>query len=93
MSADGTIRRLVPLALWLHENRSAWSIWRAGSPNLYRPEDMPRWLRRHEARLTEAGAVLRHGNAWRLVEPGFSEALRGILAEERDASRRKRGNA
>ena len=90
---DGTIRRLVPLALWLHENRNAGSIWRAGSPNLYSPDDMPKWLRRHEARLTKAQAVMRQGKAWRLIEPAFTTALRTILVEEREAWHRKRGTA
>ena len=31
-----------------------------------------------------AGAITRHGNTRRLIEPGFSEAMRGILAEERN---------
>lgn len=85
---DGTIRRLVPLALWLHQNRHALQAWTMRSPHLYGPEGMPRWLRRHEKRLTEAGAVMRHGNAWRLIEPGFTEAMRGILAEERSKGKK-----
>lgn len=90
---DGTIRRLVPLALWLHEHRGAGSIWRAGSPNLHGPDDMPKWLRRHEARLTKTGALMRQGRAWRLIEPAFTNELRALLVEEREAAHRKRGKA
>lgn len=35
-----------------------------------------------------AGALTRHGNTRRLIEPGFSEAMRGILAEERNKGRK-----
>lgn len=89
---DGTeLQRLVPLDTWLHENARMRSIWRFGSPHLTRPEDMGKWLRRHEKRLTGCGAVLRLGNAWRIVEPAFHPVLFEILGEERDrASRTKR---
>ncbi len=87
-ATDGTIRRLVPLATWLHLNRHVMRVWTMRSPNMIGPESLPRWLRRHEARLTEAGAVMRQGNAWRLIESEFSEAMRGILAEERERAKR-----
>lgn len=75
--------RLVPLELWLFENACVRSIWRSDSKRLTSPADMGKWLRRHEARLTERGAVLRLGNAWRIVEPRFRGALFEILGEER----------
>ena len=31
-----------------------------------------------------AGAITRHGNTRRLIEPGFSEAMRDILAKKRN---------
>ncbi|MGF6974914.1 hypothetical protein QFZ94_003364 [Paraburkholderia sp. JPY465] len=81
--------RLVPLELWLHENARAGSIWRSGSPRLLSPEDMGKWLRRHEKRLTDAGGVLRLGKAWRIIEPTFQRVLLQILAEEREAAARR----
>jgi hypothetical protein len=80
--------RLVPLELWLYENARKRSIWWFGSPRLTRPQDMGRWLRRHEARLTQRGAVERKGNAWRLIEPQFTKTLFEILLEERNRAAR-----
>lgn len=85
------VERLVPLETWLHENARARSIWRFGSPRLTGPADMGKWLRRHEARLTERGAVMRLGTAWRIVEPAFRLVLFEILGEERDRASRKGG--
>jgi hypothetical protein len=85
------VERLVPLETWLHENADTRAIWRSGSPHLTRPADMGKWLRRHEAQLTERGAVLRLGSAWRLVEPALRSVLFEILAEERERARRKGG--
>lgn len=87
---NAEIERMVPLELWLHENARARSIWRSGSPRLTGPADMPKWLRRHEARLTERGGVLRFGRAWRIVEPAFRPVLFEILTEERDRAARDR---
>jgi len=84
MIGEVELQRLVPLALWAHENARVRSIWRFGSPHLTGPEDMNKWLRRHEARLTERGAVMRIGTAWRIVEPEFRPVLFEILAEERE---------
>jgi len=81
---DADLQRWMPLQLWLAENASKRSIWRFGSPRLTGPENMPRWLRRHETRLTKRGAVLRLGNAWRLIQPGFESAMFEILREERE---------
>lgn len=86
---DAEMERLVPLETWLYENMRMRSIWRSGSPRLTRPEDMARWLKRHEVRLTERGAVLRVGRAWRLVEPTFRAVLLQILTEEREAAARR----
>lgn len=77
--------RLVPLETWLHENAHVRAIWRSGSPRLTCPADMGKWLRRHETQLSERGAVLRLGKAWRIVEPAFRSALFEILAGERKA--------
>lgn len=82
-NSDAEPERLVPLETWLHENARVRSIWRSGSPRLTCPADMGKWLRRHEARLTECGAVLRLGKAWRIVEPAFRSVLFEILAGER----------
>ncbi|MDN7925698.1 hypothetical protein [Burkholderia vietnamiensis] len=82
-------QRLVPLDTWLHENARMRSIWRFGSPRLTSPDDMAKWLKRHEARLTERGAVLRLGNAWRIVEPAFRSMLLEILGEKRERTSRK----
>ena len=88
------IERLVPLETWLRENRRMRSIWRFGSPRLTGPDNMARWLKRHEKRLTERGAVMRLGNAWRIIEPAFRPVLFEILTEERYAAmRRKEKNA
>lgn len=87
-SEAADMERLVPLETWLHENARARSIWRSGSPRLTCPADMGKWLRRHETRLTERGAVMRLGNAWRIVEPGFRAALLEILSEEREAPKK-----
>jgi len=84
---DADLQRWVPLQLWLAENARKRSIWRFGSPRLTGPENMPRWLRRHEDRLTKSGAVMRLGNAWRLIQPGFESAMFEILAEERERGR------
>src|SRR6516225_6376302 len=62
-TVDDKTERLLPLETWLHENARMRSIWRFGSPRLTGPADMGKWLRRHEARLTERGAVLRLGKA------------------------------
>jgi hypothetical protein len=88
------IERLVPLETWIHENAGARSIWRFGSPRLTGPADMGKWLRRHEVRLTERGAVMRLGKAWRIIEPAFRPAMFAILSEERGAARdlNKRGH-
>lgn len=83
------IQRLVPLDTWLHENARARSIWRFGSPRLTGPADMGKWLRRHEARLTERGAVMRLGTAWRIVEPTFLPVLFEILTEERELASKR----
>lgn len=82
-----SISRLVPLDTWIYENRHMlrkWlSVWyAAGTHSVSGPNNVPRWLRRREKRLTEAGAVMRVGKAWRLIEPGCTEALRAILDEE-----------
>jgi hypothetical protein len=90
MSDEIEIQRLVPLDTWLHENARARSVWRSGSPRLTSPADMGKWLRRHEARLTERGAVMRLGKAWRIIEPAFRPVLLGILAEEREQAQRER---
>ncbi|CAG4891443.1 hypothetical protein [Paraburkholderia gardini] len=76
------VERLVPLETWLHENARARSIWRFGSPRLTGPAEMGKWLRRNEARLTERGAVMRLGSAWRIIEPTFLPVLFEILSEE-----------
>ena len=83
-STADEIERLVPLETWLHENARMRAIWRSGSPRLTGPADMGKWLRRHEARLTEHGAVMRLGNAWRIIEPTFRPVLFEILDEERE---------
>lgn len=84
--------RLVPLNTWVHENARNRSIWKHGSPHLTEPEGMGKWLKRHEARLIERGAVMRLGKAWRIVEPAFKPFLFEILTEERNrASKRKAG--
>lgn len=92
VSADALIEveRLVPLETWLHENRCMRSIWRFGSPRLTGPDNMARWLKRHEARLTTRGAVMRLGKAWRIIEPVFRTELFEILTEERDAAARSK---
>ncbi|CAN0624346.1 protein of unknown function [Burkholderia multivorans] len=83
--------RLVPVALWVHENRRIRAFWLSGSPNLTHPDGLQRWLRRHEERLTASGAVMRLGNAWRLVEPACRPVMFEILAEESArAAKRKR---
>jgi hypothetical protein len=83
------VERFVPLDLWLAENRRARSIWQTGSPGLRSPDQMPRWLRRHEKRLTERGAVMRIGKAWRIVEPTFRPVLLEILGEERERASKR----
>lgn len=87
----GDVERLVPLETWLHENARMRSIWRFGSPRLTGPADMPKWLKRHEKRLAEAGAVMRLGKAWRIVEPAFRPAMFEILAEERERAQQRTG--
>jgi len=81
--------RLVPLNTWLSENARNRSIWRYGSPRLTEPAGMSRWLKHHEARLTKAGAAMRIGNAWRIIEPTFEPAMFEILAEERAKAQKK----
>lgn len=56
---DAEVQRLVPLELWLRENARMRSIWRFGSPRLRGPDDMSKWLRRHDQRLTERDAAAR----------------------------------
>ncbi|NML99641.1 hypothetical protein HHL24_17075 [Paraburkholderia sp. RP-4-7] len=63
MTGEIEIQRQVPLDTWLHENAGARTIWRFGSPRLIDPADTGKWLRRHEARLTVRGAVMRLGAA------------------------------
>lgn len=94
MIGEIEIHRLVPIETWIHENRYMLRAWRgvwfgAGTDNVSGPDNVPRWVRRHEKRLTEAGAVARQGNAWRLIEPGCTEALRAILTEECERASRK----
>jgi hypothetical protein len=74
--------RLVPLDTWINENAGRTSIWRRGSPHLTGPGAMGKWLKRHEARLTELGAVMRIGIAWRIIEPKFEPIMFSILSEE-----------
>lgn len=81
------LERLVPLETWINENRRARFVWQSGSPHLREPAGMGRWLRRHENRLTECGAVLRLGNAWRLIEPKFKAVMTEILIEESDRAK------
>jgi hypothetical protein len=50
---------------------------------------MAKWLKRHETRLTQRGAVMRLGNAWRIIEPHFRLVMLEILAEEREQAARK----
>ncbi|WP_316684329.1 hypothetical protein [Ralstonia holmesii] len=45
---------------------------------------------RHEVRLTERGAVMRLGTAWRIVEPTFHPVLFEILGEERECANKTR---
>jgi hypothetical protein len=80
--------RLVPLDLWLYEHARKRSIWLFGSPRLRSPQDMGRWLRRHEAQLTRRGAVERKGNAWRLIEPTFTKVMFEVLLDERNRAHR-----
>lgn len=56
------LRRHLTLDAWTREKARALQAWRIDAG------DLPRLLRRHEGKLTAAGAVRRHGNAWRLVE-------------------------
>ena len=58
--------------------------------NLTEPAGMGKWLKRHEARLTAMGAVIRLGNAWRIIEPAFRPAMLAILTEERNKAQRKK---
>jgi hypothetical protein len=87
---DEEFERLVPLETWLYENRRKRSIWMYGSPRLRHPDDMARWLRRHEELLTQQGAVMRISNAWRIIEPGFGRVLFEILAAERERAWRNK---
>lgn len=89
-SEPADMERLVPLETWIYENARMRSIWRFGSPRLTGPADMGKWLRRHEARLTERGAVMRLGNGWRIIEPRFRPALFEILTEERERAQHER---
>jgi hypothetical protein len=91
LTIDGEAERLVPLDTWSHENARNRSIWQHGSPHLTEPEGMGKWLKRHEARLTERGAVIRLGNAWRVIEPAFKPVMFEILGEERDKANRNKG--
>lgn len=81
--------RLVPLDTWLYENAHVRAIWRSGSKRLTCPADMGKWLRRHEARLTERGALMRLGTAWRIIEPTFHTVLFEILGEERERASKR----
>jgi len=90
-ATEAETERLVPLDTWLHENARARSVWRSGSPRLTGPDDMGKWLKRHEARLTQRGAVMRLGNAWRIIEPHFRPVMIEILTEEREHAERKKG--
>lgn len=89
------VQRWVPLETWIHENRLMLLAWRkvwfgAGTHSVSGPDNVPRWIRRHEKRLTDAGAVMRKGNAWRLIEPGCTDALRTILTEECERKRARK---
>ncbi len=86
---DGTPDRLVPLDTWISENARSRSIWRHGSPHLMAPDGMGKWLKRHEVRLTKRGAVMRIGNAWRIIEPAFKPVMFEILTEERTKAQKK----
>lgn len=55
----------------------------------YRARDA-RCMWRHEVRLTERGAVMRLGTAWRIVEPTFHPVLFEILGEERECANKTR---
>jgi len=76
--------RLVPLDTWVDENARKLSIWKHGSPFLIAPQGMGKWVKRHEAGLAKRVAVIRVGNAWRIVEPAFKPVLIEILTEERN---------
>lgn len=86
-----SIERLVPLETWLAENSRNRSIWQFGSPYLSDPDNMGKWLKRHEKTLTEQGAVLRLGKAWRIVEPRFQPVMFSILSVEREREFRRQG--
>jgi hypothetical protein len=83
--------RLVPLDTWVHENARNRSIWLHGSPHLTEPAGLGKWLKRHEAKLTQRGAVMRIGTAWRIIEPVFKLAMFEILTEERERAFRRQG--
>lgn len=88
---DQELDRLVPLENWINENAHHRSIWQHGSPHLIEPAGMGKWLKRHEARLTDQGALIRLGKAWRIVEPAFKPAMFEILTEEREQAFRRQG--
>lgn len=81
---DTEPQRLVPLDTWTHENARNLSIWWHGSPHLTGPDGMGKWLKRHEAALTERGDLLRIGIAWRIIEPTFKPIMFTLLTGERD---------
>jgi len=83
------LRRHLSLEAWATEKARALQAWRIDAG------DLPRLLRRHEDKLTAAGVVHCHGNAWRLVEPfgtrpdepaagGFLRDLVTIVQAERE---------
>jgi len=73
------LRRLLSLESWANEKASALRAWGI------RADDLPRLLRRHERKFSAAGVLLRHGKAWRLIEPYGARrdepALGGLLRE------------
>lgn len=92
-----SVLRLVPLDTWIYENRHVLRAWRstwyaAGKHSVSGPDNVPRWLRRHEKRLTAAGVVMRIGKAWRLIESRLIQIIdaaclsicRDALAPSRD---------
>ncbi len=83
------LRRHLSLEAWANEKARALQAWHIDA------RDLPRLLRRHEDKLTAAGVVRRHGNAWRLIEPfgerpdapvagGFLRELVTIVQAERE---------
>lgn len=88
------VDRVIPLAVWLAEHTHGdtanmhYRYWRSNAVfDQFRdgrrycgPAYLGGWLCRHEQVLVTAGAVFRHGQAWRLIEPRFSEVAAEILA-------------